>query len=39
MGASAQSSISYIIDGLGWANSGAILSLLYFSPIKKEFDK
>ena len=39
MGASAQSSISYIIDGLGWANSGAILTLLYFSPIKKEFDK
>ena len=39
MGASAQSSISYIIDGLGWANSGAILALLYFSPIKKEFDK
>ena len=39
MGASAQSSISYIVDGLGWANSGAILTLLYFSPIKKEFDK
>ena len=39
MGASAQSSISYIVDGLGWANSGAILALLYFSPIKKEFDK
>ena len=39
MGASAQSSISYVIDGLGWANSGAILALLYFSPIKKEFDK
>ena len=39
MGASAQSSISYVVDGLGWANSGAILALLYFSPIKKEFDK
>ena len=39
MGASAQSAISYIIDGLGWANSGAILALLYFSPIKKEFNK
>jgi len=39
MGASAQSSISYIVDGLGWANSGVILALLYFSPIKKEFDK
>ena len=39
MGASAQSAISYVIDGLSWANSGAILALLYFSPIKKEFDK
>ena len=39
MGASAQSAISYVIDGLGWANSGAILALLYFSPIKKEFNK
>jgi len=39
MGASAQSAISYIIDGLGWANAGAILALLYFSPIKKEFNK
>tara|TARA_B100001063_G_C16684438_1_gene513586 strand:- start:96 stop:479 length:384 start_codon:yes stop_codon:yes gene_type:complete len=39
MGASAQSAISYIIDGLSWANSGAILALLYFSPIKKEFNK
>ena len=39
MGASAQSSISYVVDGLSWANSGAILALLYFSPIKKEFEK
>jgi len=39
MGASAQSSISYVLDGLSWANSGVILALLYFSPIKKEFDK
>ena len=39
MGASAQSAISYIIDGLAWANSGDILALLYFSPIKKEFNK
>ena len=39
MGASAQSSISYVLDALSWANSGAILTLLYFSPIKKEFDK
>ena len=29
----------YLIDGLGWATSGAILVLLYFSPIKKEFEK
>ncbi len=39
MGDYAQSSISYVVDGLSWANSGAILVLLYFSPIKKEFDK
>ena len=37
MGDSAQSSIAYVVDGLGWANAGAILVLLYFSPIKKEF--
>ena len=30
---------SYVIDGLGWSVSGAILVLLYFSPIKKEFEK
>ena len=29
----------YVLDGLGMANSGAILVLLYFSPIKKEFNK
>jgi len=29
----------YVLDGLGMANAGAILVLLYFSPIKKEFDK
>ena len=29
----------YVIDGLGWSVSGAILVLLYFSPIKKEFEK
>ena len=29
----------YALDGLGMANSGAILVLLYFSPIKKEFEK
>ena len=37
MGDSAQGPIGYVIDGLGWANAGVILSLLYFSPIKKEF--
>jgi len=35
----ASDSWSYVIDGLSWANSGAILVLLYFTPIKKEFDK
>ena len=39
MGAVAQGPITYVLDGLSWANSGAILVLLYFSPIKKEFDK
>ena len=29
----------YVLDGLGMANSGVILVLLYFSPIKKEFEK
>ena len=29
----------YIIDILGCATTGAILVLLYFSPISKEFDK
>ena len=38
MGDSAQGPVSYVIDGLGWANTGAILTLLYFSPIKKEFN-
>lgn len=27
------------IEGLGWAASGAILVFLYFTPIKKEFEK
>ena len=35
----ASDSWSYVIDGLSWANSGAILVLLYFTTIKKEFDK
>ena len=29
----------YVLDGLGMANSGAILVFLYFTPIKKEFEK
>ena len=29
----------YVMGGLGWSVSGAILVLLYFSPIKKEFEK
>jgi len=29
----------YVLDGLGWTTEGAILILLYFSPIKKEFNK
>ena len=37
MGESAQGPVSYVADGLGWVNTGVILSLLYFSPIKKEF--
>ena len=36
---SATDSWLYVLDGLGWATSGAILVLLYFSPIKKEFEK
>ena len=39
LGTHATDPIMYVIDGIGWANSGAILVLLYFSPIKKEFDK
>ena len=29
----------YLIDGFGWAMSGAILVFLYFTPIKKEFER
>ena len=36
---SATDSLLYTLEGLGMANSGAILVLLYFSPIKKEFEK
>ena len=39
MGINAYDPIFYLIDGLGWAISGAILVFLYFTPIKKEFEK
>ena len=39
VGAGAVDPWLYVIDGLGWSVSGAILVLLYFSPIKKEFEK
>ena len=39
VGAGAVEPWLYVIDGLGWSVSGAILVLLYFSPIKKEFEK
>jgi hypothetical protein len=32
-------SLIYLLDGLYMAASGAILTFLYFTPIKKEFDK
>ena len=39
MGINASDPIFYLLDGLGWACSGAILIFLYFTPIKKEFEK
>tara|TARA_Y100000590_G_scaffold367491_1_gene427599 strand:- start:49 stop:441 length:393 start_codon:yes stop_codon:yes gene_type:complete len=39
MGINAYDPIFYVIDGFGWAMSGAILVFLYFTPIKKEFEK
>ena len=39
MGINASDPIIYLLDGLGWACSGAILVFLYFTPIKKEFEK
>ena len=39
MGISVTEPFGYLIDGLASAVSGAILVLLYFSPIKKEFEK
>ena len=38
-GTNASDPVMYIIDGLGWSISGVILGFLYFSPIKKEFEK
>ena len=38
-GINAADPIFYLLDGFGWACSGAILVFLYFTPIKKEFDK
>ena len=37
MGINAADPIFYLLDGFGWACSGAILVFLYFTPIKKEF--
>ena len=39
VGTNAYGPIVSVIDGLGWTISGAILVFLYFTPIKKEFDK
>ena len=39
MGINAYDPIFYLIDGLSWATSGAILVFLYFTPIKKEFEE
>ena len=38
-GTNASGPVTYTIDGLGWSISGVILGFLYFSPIKKEFEK
>ena len=38
-GTNATGPVLYTIDGLGWSISGVILGFLYFSPIKKEFEK
>ncbi len=39
LGINAFDPIFYLLDGLGWACSGAILVFLYFTPIKNEFSK
>ena len=38
-GTNASGPVMYTIDGLSWLISGVILGFLYFSPIKKEFEK
>ena len=38
-GSSAVDAKDYILDGLSWTLNGAILVFLYFTPIKKEFEK
>ena len=38
-GTNASGPVRYTIDGIGWSISGVILGFLYFSPIKKEFEK
>jgi len=38
-GSSAIDAKDYILDGLSWTLNGAILVFLYFTPIKKEFEK
>ena len=38
-GTNATGPVLYTIDGLGMSISGVILGFLYFSPIKKEFEK
>lgn len=39
LGINAYDPIFYVLDGLNWTMSGVILTFLYFTPIKKEFEK
>jgi hypothetical protein len=38
-GSAAVDAKDYILDSLGWSLNGAMLVFLYFTPIKKEFEK
>ena len=38
-GGGAYSSTSYVLNSLAWTLNGVILVFLYFTPIKKEFEK